>query len=73
MVEFVAEQMVESVVADGSYRLPFGSLVMFEQPARQERKGRNPATGEEIVIAAKPAQKTIKFRISKAAKESLNK
>ncbi len=30
---------------------------------RKKRKGRNPATGEEIVI---PAKKVLKFRIAKA-------
>jgi DNA-binding protein HU-beta len=37
---------------------------------RQQRMGRNPATGETIVI---PAKKVLKFRIAKAAKDSLLK
>ena len=30
-------------------------LVVRVKPAQKQRKGRNPATGEEITIAAKPA------------------
>lgn len=44
----------------------FGS---FEQVARGERKGRNPKTGESIVI---PAKKSPKFTASKSLKESVN-
>lgn len=44
----------------------FGS---FEQVTRCERKGRNPKTGESIVI---PAKKSPKFTASKSLKESVN-
>ena len=37
---------------------------------RQQRMGRNPATGESIVI---PARKVLKFRIGKAAKDAVLK
>ncbi|MBN1300066.1 MAG: HU family DNA-binding protein [Melioribacteraceae bacterium] len=36
--------------------------------SRKKRKGRNPATGQEIVI---PAKKVLKFRIAKAAKDAV--
>ena len=39
-----------------------GKLVLVQ---RKARKGRNPATGEEIFI---PAKKVVKFRVAKAAK-----
>lgn len=45
-----------------------GKLVLRKTPKRPARMGRNPATGEEIKIAAKPAGKKLVFRISKAAK-----
>ena len=32
------------------------------RPATQERPGRNPATGEEITISAKPASVAVKAR-----------
>ncbi len=42
-----------------------GKLVVVSQKAR---KGRNPATGEEIRI---PAKKALKFRVAKAAKDAV--
>lgn len=42
-----------------------GKLVLVERKARM---GRNPATGEQIQIAAK---KVVKFRVSKACKEAI--
>jgi DNA-binding protein HU-beta len=50
----------------GSFTLPgFGKLV---KQKRKARKGRNPATGEEIKIAAKTV---VKFRLAKACKDSI--
>ncbi|MHC5068147.1 MAG: HU family DNA-binding protein [Planctomycetota bacterium] len=46
-----------------------GKLLIKKTPARPARTGRNPATGEEIQIAKKPAGKKLAFRINKAAKE----
>lgn len=37
--------------------------------ATKKRKGRNPATGEEITIAAKPAFVKVHVRVTKALKE----
>ena len=37
---------------------------------RNQRMGRNPATGESIVI---PARKVLKFRVAKAAKDAILK
>ena len=48
-----------------------GKLVLKKTPKRPARMGRNPATGEEIKIAAKPAGKKLVFRIAKAAKDSI--
>ena len=45
-----------------------GKLRLKKTPRRPARMGRNPATGEEIQIAAKPAGKKLAFSISKAAK-----
>ena len=44
----------------------FGTLSVVH---REERKGRNPQTGEEKTI---PAHCTVKFKISKEFKDSLN-
>jgi nucleoid DNA-binding protein len=42
------------------------------KPARKSRMGRNPATGEEIKIAAKPASTVIKVTALKALKDTLS-
>ena len=50
----------------GSFTLPgIGKLVLSK---RKARKGRNPATGEEINI---PAKTVVKMRIAKACKEAI--
>jgi len=52
--------------ASNSFTVPgLGKLVVVD---RKERKGRNPATGQEIII---PAKRALKFRISKEAKDSV--
>ncbi|HEX9831071.1 MAG TPA: HU family DNA-binding protein [Thermodesulfobacteriota bacterium] len=42
-----------------------GKLVLVN---RKARKGRNPATGQEIKI---PAKKVVKFRVAKACKDAV--
>ncbi len=50
----------------GSFTLPgLGKLVLVK---RKARKGRNPATGEEITIKAKTV---VKFRVAKACKDAI--
>ena len=52
---------------NGSFTVPgLGKLVLVDRKARQ--RGRNPQTGEVIQI---PAKKVVKFRVSKAAKDSV--
>ena len=46
-------------------KVKIGGIVQIEarmRPATQERQGRNPATGEEITISAKPASVAVKAR-----------
>ena len=47
-----------------------GKMFIRVRPARAAHPGRNPATGEEIMIAAKPATKVPRFTFSKTFKES---
>jgi DNA-binding protein HU-beta len=47
----------------------FGKLFIKLKPATKERVGRNPLTGQEITIAAKPAKKVPKFTFSKSYKQ----
>ena len=65
---FIEETLVETLKAGEKVQLSgFGT---FEVKERGERTGRNPATGEEIVI---PAAKHPAFSASKALKDAVNK
>lgn len=44
----------------------------IKKPARKARMGRNPATGEPMKIAAKPAQTVVKVTALKALKDTIN-
>ena len=53
-------------------RIPnLGILQVRMRPARPARKGRNPATGEEVQIKASKASKKVAFRVAKALKEAI--
>jgi DNA-binding protein HU-beta len=64
--EEVAGLAAREVKANGEFVLPgFGKLVKAERKARE---GRNPATGETILI---PAKSTLKFRVGKSMKDTV--
>ena len=55
-------------------KVRIGGLVQLTprvKPAQKKRKGRNPATGEPIEIAAKPASVDLRARPLAKAKEAL--
>jgi DNA-binding protein HU-beta len=55
-------------------KVRIGGLVQLTvrvKPATKKRKGRNPATGEEITIAAKPASVDLRARPLAKAKAAL--
>jgi DNA-binding protein HU-beta len=55
-------------------KVRIGTLVQLTprvKPAQKKRKGRNPATGEEIEIAAKPASVDLRARPLAKAKQAL--
>jgi DNA-binding protein HU-beta len=55
-------------------KVRIGGLVQLTvrvKPAQKARKGRNPATGEEITISAKPASVDVRARPLAKAKSSL--
>jgi nucleoid DNA-binding protein len=55
-------------------KVKIGSIVQLTvrlKPAAKARKGRNPATGEEITIAAKPASVDVRARALAKAKTAL--
>lgn len=67
------EQVVLDQLADAE-KVRIGGVVQLTvrvKEATKARKGRNPATGEEITIAPKPAAVTVKARPLARAKASL--
>jgi DNA-binding protein HU-beta len=76
MTKKEAAQAVDAVFAAISEALAAGEKVQligfgnFEVRTRAERKGRNPQTGEEMVI---PAMKVPAFKAGKQLKEEVNK
>ena len=68
---------LEDVVLDeleNAEKVKIGGLVQLTvrvKPASKARGGRNPATGEEITIAAKPAGVDLRARALTKAKEAL--
>lgn len=73
VVQFLeAQAQLAYKQAKNQFTIPgIGKLVVQNRPARPARQGRNPATGEAIMIKAKPASKVLKFRVAKAAKDSI--
>lgn len=62
--------LVEAGVMAG-VRVPIGKMgkvYVRVRPAQKARKGRNPLTGEEITIKARPATKVPKFTFNRAFK-----
>jgi DNA-binding protein HU-beta len=72
------EQVVLSEIGNAQ-KVKIGNLVQLTvrlKPATKSRLGRNPATGEEITIAAKPASVDVRARAlarTKAALPSVQK
>ena len=58
--------------AVGEFVLPgLLKIKTAKRPASKKRKGRNPATGEEMVIAAKPASMRVKVTPLKKLKDMI--
>jgi len=64
------EELVKLSYKEAKKEFVLPGLGKLKVAQRQQRMGRNPATGESIVI---PARKVLKFRISKAAKDAILK
>lgn len=65
-LEKLSTLALKEVKNNGEFVLPgLGKLVKIKRAARM---GRNPATGEQIKIAAKTV---VKFKVAKAAKEAV--
>ena len=50
-------------------RFALAGLGVFEVTKRAKRKGRNPRTGEPVIIKA---HKAVKFKVAKALKDTVN-
>lgn len=59
----------------GEFKVPYMGIKVNRKtkPATKKRLGRNPATGEEMVIAAKPKRDVVKAMPLKSLKELLEK
>lgn len=68
----IFNEMMDSLLRGEDVPTPLGSIVVADRAARAERSGRNPKTGEAITIPAKPESKTLKLKVKKSVKESLN-
>jgi nucleoid DNA-binding protein len=74
MIAYVADKSGLSMLA--GFRVPFGTVgkaYVRERPATKKRMGRNPKTGENVVIPAKPAVRVPKFTYGKAFKDAAKK
>jgi len=66
VLEEMAALAISETKKNGVFVLPgIGKLVISK---RKARKGRNPATGEEIKI---PAKTVVKMRVAKACKDAI--
>ena len=69
-------QVIEKHVKNGGpgvFVMPgLMKISVVKKPARSARKGVNPFTGEEIMIKAKPAYKTVKIKALKKLKEMVD-
>lgn len=75
-VKKVLDALEETVLDEigNAEKVKIGGLVQLTvrlRPATNERPGRNPATGEEITIAAKPASVALAARPLAKAKKAL--
>ncbi|MDR2199572.1 MAG: HU family DNA-binding protein [Deltaproteobacteria bacterium] len=70
-VEKVLSEIISTLVSSlkSEPRFPLYGLGVFEVVKRPKRKGRNPRTGEPIIIKAR---KMVRFRASKSFKEAVN-
>ena len=71
-LESVIERHIRKRAA-GEFTLPgLLKIKAAKRPATKKRMGRNPATGEEIVIPAKPATTRVRVTALKKLKDMIN-
>ena len=58
--------------APGQFTLPgLMKIEVKKRPASKKREGRNPRTGEKMIIKAKPAHKVVKIKPLKKVKDMI--
>lgn len=69
--ELMVQQLKRKEV--GVFTIPFLGVKtkLVQKPKTKAREGRNPATGETIMIKAKPARKVVKAQAMKALKDAV--
>ncbi|QDV10848.1 DNA-binding protein HU 1 [Rosistilla oblonga] len=68
----LSAEVATAVQGPGQFTIPgLCKVTVRETPAKPKRKGRNPATGEEIWLQPKPASKKVTIRPLKALKEMI--
>lgn len=66
----LSDEIAASLKASGQFTIPgLCKISVKEVEAKPKRKGRNPATGEEIWLAPKPASKKLTIRPLKNLKD----
>lgn len=74
VVESFGDHLVRHLKPKGIGKFTFPGVAKFttvSKPARKARKGINPFTGEEIMIKAKPASRSVRIRPLKALKDQV--
>lgn len=67
IIKAVNDSIIRGIITDGEVR--FANIGTFTRTERPERMGRNPSTGEAMVIKASSA---VKFKASKGLKTAVN-
>lgn len=74
ILDLFTEALTTELKAEGHTTWPgMVKIILADTAAKAARKGRNPRTGAEVEIAAKPAGKKLRARFSKALKEEATK
>ena len=67
VVDSIIRGITEGLIKDGEVKISgFGKFVLQD---KRQRKGRNPRTGEELLISSR---RVLKFRISDTLKDQMN-
>lgn len=66
--DIVVAKIIDGLKVEG--KVAINGLGTFQVKERAAREGRNPATGDTIVI---PASKNVAFKVAKVLKDDLNK